>query len=425
MRPILTIALNDLYIYFQQRTEWIINLVIIPIVIATVISVGTGSTGSSNQTAATLRVDVIDNDNTAASTEFLARLRGNNSALVLCPFDDVSEAGEARCSLGDQPFDEAFSVERLEDQTSLALIIIPEGFSQAIASGEQAMLVYRSNEDATAPSYILQAVQAAVTQTGSVATAREVALDVAAASGINSLNDPDTLAAFGDAVSADAAGRWATPPIQIRVDTQSPTAGETSVGSGFSQMIPGIGSMYVMFAVLPLAALLIGERKRWRLQRLVLMPVSRAQVLAGKLLGRFVLGMIQFGILFGFGFLIGVRYGNDPFALVLLMAVFTLCCTALALMVMSFLKTEEQAQGIALFISLTLAPLGGAWWPLEIVPEAMRIIGHISPIAWAMDGFHELIYYGGGIVQILPMVGVLLAMAVVFFAVGVSRFRFD
>lgn len=423
MRPILTIALNDLYIYFQQRSAWIINLVLIPIVLATFIGAATGTLGAT-PSVASLRVDVIDQDNTAASTEFLARLRGNNSALVLCPFDDVGEDGETRCSLGGQAFNEALSIERLKAQTSLALIIIPEGFADAIASGEQATIIYRANEDAAAPSYILQAVQAAVTQTGSISTAREVALDVAAASGIDALSDPDTLAAFGDAVSADAVERWTSPPITVRVVEQSPDE-EASVGVGFTQMIPGMGSMYVMFAVLPMAALLIGERKRWRLQRLVLMPVSRAQVLAGKLLARFLLGMIQFGILFGFGLLIGVRYGNDPLALVLLMAVFTFCCTALALMLMTFLKTEEQAQGIVLFISLTLAPLGGAWWSLEIVPEAMRIIGHISPIAWVMDGFHELIYYGGGIVQILPMVGVLLAMALVFFAIGVSRFRFD
>ncbi|MGF2075590.1 hypothetical protein ACQUFC_18995, partial [Enterococcus casseliflavus] len=72
-----------------------------------------------------------------------------------------------------------------------------------------------------------------------------------------------------------------------------------------------------------------------------------------------------------------------------------------------------------------LAPLGGAWWPLEIVPETMQTIGHISPIAWVMDGFGELIYYNGGIAEILPMVGALLLMAGVLIVFAIWRFKYE
>jgi ABC-2 type transport system permease protein len=76
-------------------------------------------------------------------------------------------------------------------------------------------------------------------------------------------------------------------------------------------------------------------------------------------------------------------------------------------------------------LGLTLAPLGGAWWPLDIVPEVMRVVGHLSPIAWAMDGFRVLLYEQGTLADVLLPVAVLLALAVVFFAIAIRRFKFE
>ena len=76
-------------------------------------------------------------------------------------------------------------------------------------------------------------------------------------------------------------------------------------------------------------------------------------------------------------------------------------------------------------MGLTLAPLGGAWWPLEIVPDFMQKVGYISPIAWTMDGFTELLYNNGTLVDILPMTGVLIGMAALFTTFEVWRFRYE
>ena len=56
---------------------------------------------------------------------------------------------------------------------------------------------------------------------------------------------------------------------------------------------------------------------------------------------------------------------------------------------------HNVANALAVLLSLTLAPLGGAWWPLEIVPAWMQAIGHVSPVAWAMDAYRSLTFYGG------------------------------
>ena len=189
--------------------------------------------------------------------------------------------------------------------------------------------------------------------------------------------------------------------------------------------MPGIGTMYAMFIVIPGAAALLLERKNWTLQRLATMPISRAQILGGKLLSRFLTGMLEYAIILGFGLLLGVRYGNDPLAIVLLAATFTLAVTALSRALTTILRNERQASGIGLFLTLTLAPLGGAWWPLDIVPEFMRTIGHISPVAWVMDGFTSVIFNGGSLGTVIVPILVLLGMTAVFFGFGVARFKFS
>ena len=117
--------------------------------------------------------------------------------------------------------------------------------------------------------------------------------------------------------------------------------------------------------------------RTWTLQRLAVMPISRAQILGGKLLARFADRDARIRASCSrFGFLLGVRYGNDPLAILLLMVTFTLAVTALTLALTTLLHNEGQARGIGLFLTLTLAPLGGAWWPLDIVPQCMRTVGH-------------------------------------------------
>ena len=419
MRTILDIARNDLVIIFKDRSIWL-NLIVIPLVIAYVIGFATGggaaSSGSRAETASAPRliVDVMNADGGELATAFMDDLRGVNANLVLCP-EDNNDADV--CQLGDATFDAAVAQARLEQERSLALIEIPAGFTETINAGENVRIVYRSNEDATAPSYILQAVQAVMQRMGGALVAARVGAGVA-----QTLNVDDP--AFAEAVRENASALWQQDPVRIEHTVAQIAESETTNVGGFSQSFPGIATMYVMFSVFPAATVLIQERKNWTLQRLAVMPISRTQILSGKLLARFAVGMLQFVIMFGFGALLGVRYGSDPVALVLIMAAFTLCITALTLALTTVLTTVSQATGVTLFLTLTLAPLGGAWWSLEIVPAWMRTVGHISPVAWAMDGFRSLMFESGSLATVALPIVVLLGMTAVFFAIGVARFRF-
>jgi ABC-2 type transport system permease protein len=67
--------------------------------------------------------------------------------------------------------------------------------------------------------------------------------------------------------------------------------------------------------------------------------------------------------------------------------------------------------------------LGGAWFPLEGAGKAFATIGHLTPAAWAMDGFQNILIRGLGLASAWRPAAVLLAYAAVFFALAVWRFR--
>jgi ABC-2 type transport system permease protein len=147
-------------------------------------------------------------------------------------------------------------------------------------------------------------------------------------------------------------------------------------------------------------------------------------VLAGKLLGRYLLGLLIFAIILILGSAFGVVWG-DFGGVVLIAMLFTLASTAIGLALSTFVKSSGQAIGVRLLLTMTLAPLGGAWWPISIVPDWMQKLARISPFDYSQEAFNRLIYNGQHIQDVLPFLGVLLGFTVVFFVIGIARFRYE
>lgn len=86
-------------------------------------------------------------------------------------------------------------------------------------------------------------------------------------------------------------------------------------------------------------------------------------------------------------------------------------------------RNPEQAAGISVMASIGLAALGGCMLPLELFSPTLKTIAHVTPHAWAIDGFADLIYRGGSLVDVLPEVGVLTLYAAVLILLASWRLR--
>lgn len=421
MRKMLQLSLNDLRLFLSNRGN-LIGLLLIPIVMTLVVGVATS--GASDEPT-TIRVDVLDQDNSPLASQFIESLRRANSSLVLCPMDNDSED---RCQLAEtRQFDLDWAIARVEEETTRAAIAIPAGFASRVQAFNAVEIGYYSREEAGVPGVVEQAAGAAIQRVNGAAVAARTGAEIlASVEGLSS--DEEERRDFERAVYARAAEIWQAEPARVSFEyTGEPQAG--GVGSnlqeGLGQSVPGMGSMFVMFTVFGGMTALIVERKQWTLQRLAVAPLSRAQLLGGKILARLTLGVLQFMVVFGVGLAAGIQLGEDPLALIVVAIAYTLAITALSFALGTWLRNEAQASGFSLLLSLVLAPLGGAWWPLEIVPEFMQAIGHLSPVAWAMDGFHALIFNNGSIQDVFLPVAVLLGITGISFAWGIARFKVE
>ena len=418
MRTIFTIALNDLTIFFRARGN-LIGLIVLPLAIT--VAVGWANSGRGGPSV--LRADVIDLDQSAQSTDLLTQLRAVNPALRLCPMDNDADD---LCRLDGAPLTEILALERVRNEWVDGLLIIPSGYGAAIVQAQPVQLPYYSTDDPALPGPVRQAVESVLQQVNGATVAARVGASFLGI--LAPLLTLDVVApgdqAVEQAIYQRAEHILTTRPPAVRYETtKADTQQISGIQNGFGQSIPGMGTLYVIFTVLAGTSNLLRERQQWTLQRLAALPLTKAQILGGKILGYFTLGMIQYGVVFTVGLVIGLDFGNDPFAMLAVMAAFALCMTALALLLATLVTSEGQANGLRNLLALTLAPLGGAWWPLEIVPTFMQRIGHLSPVAWAMDGFQDLIFNQGTLVDVLPEIGVLLAIALVLFGIGVRGFR--
>lgn len=415
MRNILTMIRLHIFLNFQEPSMYV-QAFVVPIVIMAVLSMAL----RGGQT--TIPIDILDLDNSPLSQQFISILQNvtEDQSVVLCFYDEEADNPE-RCNLADESTYDEVGEERLKEGRVSATLILPAGFGASAEVGAPIQVEYRSDEGLNTGTVANNSIQTALAQFNSSLAIASAGVTAAENHLGGYPDEAGRVQDFGQLRQA-ALTKLETPPIRLKTSS----SGEAlTPGFGSQQSVPGIGSMFVLFSLLLLAPFMIEERRNWTLQRLLTLPVPRYQIVIGKITGALMAGVLQFAVFVVFGLMMGVNWGNDPLALAAIIFAYCLAGASLGFLLSTLVKTADQAASISTLMGLVLAPLGGAWWPLDIVPDLMQKVGHISPIAWAMDGFQDLIYYDGTLVDVLPEVGALLLFAVVFIALAIPRFRYE
>jgi ABC-2 type transport system permease protein len=210
----------------------------------------------------------------------------------------------------------------------------------------------------------------------------------------------------------------------VQVKSRFPENTVTVVPSGFDHSIPGTTVQFIMMMVMIYGGITVMEdRKKGILSRMLFSPLSTGEVFQAKLLGRWLMGLMQALMLIVVGkIFFRLNLGSFPLA-VLLLAVFALAMAGLSVFIGSLCTKEDMIVGLAVLIANIFAALGGCWWPNEIVSPAMRRVAMISPAYWAMDGLHRLTFFRGGFSDILLHLGILLTLCLVLTVVAGKYFK--
>jgi ABC-2 type transport system permease protein len=192
------------------------------------------------------------------------------------------------------------------------------------------------------------------------------------------------------------------------------------------QNVPGYTIFGVFFIVQVLATSFLREKQEGTFRRLLAAPMSRAALLIGKLLPYYLVNLIQVALMFAVGALVfGMSLGHDPLALVVMTLATAAAATGLGLLVASGGQTPDQIGGLATLLALTLAALGGMMVPTFVMPAFMQTLSRLTPHAWALAGFQDVIVRGLGLGAVLSEAGALLGFAALFFGFALWRFRFE
>jgi ABC-2 type transport system permease protein len=130
-------------------------------------------------------------------------------------------------------------------------------------------------------------------------------------------------------------------------------------------------------------------------------------------------------IMLGSALVFGVDWG-DPAAAAAILIIFSLGAAATGMLMGAIFKNDQQAGGLGVVIGLGLAALGGCMLPLSIMKvfsPGLWKVAHITPHAWGVEAYEEIILRDGGMTDIALDLGVLAAFALVMFVLATWRLR--
>ncbi len=394
MIRILDIVLKDL-LQLSRDFKTFMFLLIMPIVFTFLFGYAFGGFGGGGDSDSRLPVGYISYDDYWVTDEL---------------HDLLSESELIR--LDENTFRSQADLETLVAEGDLAAaVIVPDGYGRAVLKNKTARLIVIADTGS----------QAWITVQAELLTiANRLDGAVRTATIIDRVDEEDSIPfdyAFEQTLAA-----WDEPPISIK-ETKSPAVEETSdSGMALAHTAPGMMLQFAIAGLLTAAQIIVTERRSRTLLRLLTTATSRVHILVGHFLAIFSLIFTQFMILITFGqFVLKVDYLRVPEATLLVAFCAALCISALGLLIGIFAKTEEQAIAFSLIPMFVFSGLGGAWVPLEFTGETFQAIGHISPVAWGMDGFENIVARGLGFESVLVPAAALVGYAALFFILAAWR----
>jgi ABC-type uncharacterized transport system permease subunit len=160
----------------------------------------------------------------------------------------------------------------------------------------------------------------------------------------------------------------------------------------FQVLVPSYAVTFAFFLVLTVGWMFVGERRQGTLVRLRAAPLTRGQLLLGKFLPALGVSLFQGLFLMAGGWLVfGLDWGPAPVWLLAVVAATAFAATGLAMLVASLAKTETQVAVYGTLLVLVLALIGGSMMPRDLMPETVRQISHVTPHAWALDAYQQLL----------------------------------
>jgi ABC-2 type transport system permease protein len=372
----LTIAGANLRRTLRDRTN-LFFVVLFPLLMITVLGLAFGG-----QTAP--RVAVVADESEPLARALVAELR--DTSLEVQEYDDRAAA-----------------VGAVETGRVEAALVVAPAYQSRLEQGADVAVEYLSRADRSAQQVAMIVRGAVDAQAARLRVARTLEDRVGGDLAVN-LQRTDAAAA---AVS--------------RVTVRSSTSGTALFPEDLGRFDIGASGQLLLFIFITsmtTSTALIETRQLGVARRMFAAPTRVSGIVLGEALGRVGVAVVQgLVIMLGSALIFGVGWGN-PLGAGLLMLVFATVAGAAGLLLGAAASTPQQAISIGLLAGIGLSALGGSMMPLEFFSPTMLKVAHLTPHAWAADGYATLVRHGGSVLDVLPELGVLVAFAALLFTAG-------
>lgn len=393
MRRIFAMASLNLLQIFRDRSE-LVGVIALPLLLTWVFGTAFGGSGGGGA----MSIPVADLDGSVYSERVVAAI-------------DEPESSDA------QRVPESSARTMVRDGQAAVAVIIPAGFGEAIEADKKATIVVLRDPSSSSAQAVVQLVDGAAVRIAANAEAARVAEEA-----LGGTEEFSALFTYADDL-------WSPDPpvgVESRVVLATEARANELEAPANTQYSLGFTVFFVMMVALGSAGGILEEREIGTLRRVLASPIRRSEVLLGKTLGVALVASFEAALLVGFGaFVFGVPWGDAPVAVAAVLLSLVLAATGLGVMISALVRTRSQMSALVPVVSTAMAMLGGCYWPIEITSPFMQQVSRLTPTGWAMVGLKDVVARGMGIEAVLVPVAVLLGIAAVTLAVGMTRLKLE
>ncbi|MDY6910964.1 MAG: ABC transporter permease [Chloroflexota bacterium] len=387
MNRSLVLALHEVRIFLQDRGDLAFSL-LLPIAIFALMYGAFGADIVFHGTAY-----VVNEDPGGAYSDLLVERLGEIDNL------DIEQLSKAKAD------------SKLDRSDILMAIYIPSDFSAKLTGGESATLIFKQRGNGGQVGQIVASIVQGVA--GGIAHEFQVQGQVA-----------DAL----DGTGIEQAGIEVTVQKFMERERGHPIVSVSAriIGSSpdpVKQFLPGIVTMFVLFAITISSKSIVAERKKGTLERLLTTRMTVGELFAGKFLANNFRGFVQTFILLALGYMVFQMFTPLSFIESLIIAlVYIAAVSAIGLIIGSVSRTENQADWIAVFFTMAMTMLGGTFFEIS-EGSPLYTISKASMNTYANDAFKVIIADGGSLADVGLELGVLAGVAVIGLAISRVFFR--
>jgi len=204
------------------------------------------------------------------------------------------------------------------------------------------------------------------------------------------------------------------------------TASADKPYNGYAHSFAGMGVQFILFMGIEVGVGVLLARRLGLWKRLRAAPISRALLLGSHIASGALTALVLLAIIYAAAIgIFHVRIDGSIAGFVGIAIAFALLTSSFGLLIAAIGKTPEATRGLAIFATLVMVMLGGAWVPSFIFPPWLQTASLVVPTRWAVDGLDAMTWRGLGFDAAIAPIAMLLAFSALFAAIAIWRFDWE